>query len=318
MSTSEPQNNPDDPPIFPQELFDRLIDLVETASLPKFSLVSKKWAHQSRKRIFRTVTLPSRALFKLWCKNTTPGPSGPSSFVRVLILQQKNVDKWITLNNLLEGEEHLVSFTDLKILVIFNLHTLDFRDRGLLSRCFRVIGQDLRSVRLHHVNGTPRTLTSLIQQFPKLQTLAIEYYTEALETSSEDPTDETEGQFQGCLQLLSIHFEGLAVIDSIARLPLRYEEVNLITYLHFVQSYNRLFSACAPTLERLRIIDTRKPRTQWAMPIGWLFCFTHLGERSRNRRLPGDYRRKLYQATDGESGYIEEARSHDGNVPQIG
>lgn len=273
MSTSESPDNPDDRPVFPQELLDRLIDLVEIGSLRdpdllNFSLVSKAWAHHSRKRIFSRVNLKSQTHFRLWCKNTAPGPGGPSSLVRVLIFSQVDGDKWITPGNLLEGEEHLMSFTDLKGLIVFNLHTLDFRDRALLSQCFRVIGRDLRFVRLHHVKGTPQTLTSLIQEFPKVQTLAIEYY-EAAETLSEDTTtDEANGQFQGCLRLLSIDFQGLAVIDSIARLPLRYKEVHLTSSLFFIEPYNRLFSACASTLERLRIIDTRKPRTHWAHPIG--------------------------------------------------
>lgn len=279
MSTSGPPDHPDDrSDVFPQELFDSLIDLVQIDSLKdpdllNLSLVSKAWAHHSRKRRFRQVKLTSLTHFKLWCKNTAPGPGGPSSLVQVLILSQTNRDRWITPKNLLEGGEHLMSFTNLKGFVAIRLHTLDFSDRPLLSQCFRVIGRDLLFVRLHHITGTPQTLTSLIQQFPTTQTLAIEYYTESAQISPEEPTGETNGQFQGCLQLLSINFEGLAVIDSIARLPLKYEEVHLTSSLFFVEPYNRLFSACASTLERLRIVDTRNPRVKWEVPIGLSICF---------------------------------------------
>lgn len=281
MPTSEPPDSPDDHPIFPQEIFDRLIDLVELESfrdsdLLKISLVSKRWAHHSRKRIFSQVKFSSKTHFQLWCKNITPGPGGPSSLVRVLILSQldKRVVKWITPGNLLEGEEHLMSFTELKGLIVFDLRTLDFRDRALLSQCFRVIGQGLHFVRLHHVTGSPQTLTSLIRQFPTITTLSIEYYTDYAEMLSEGPTGETDGQFQGSLRLLSINPLELGVIDSIARLPLRYKEVHLTSSLFFAEPYNRLLSACAPTLERLRIIDIRGPRTRWANSIGVPVCFT--------------------------------------------
>lgn len=312
MSTSQPPDSPDERPVFPQELFDRLIDLVKIGyprdpCLLNCSLVSKAWAHRSRKRIFRQVRLTSQTHFRLWCKNITPGPGGPSSLVRVLIFSQAGNNKWITPGNLLEGGEHLMSFTDLNGLVIFNLHSLDFKDPALLFRCFHVIGRGIRFVRLHHVEGTPRTIASFIQQFSKTQTLAIEYYTEAPDpdTSPEEPTKEADDQFQGILQLLSFRFEELAVIDSIARLPLRYQEIHLWSSLFFVEPYNRLFSACAPTLERLRIVDTRSTtRTHWAKPIGVSTCFTCPGKRSRNRRFPGYYRRKLYRAADGASGDI--------------
>lgn len=296
---SIPELTPDDRPVFPQELFDRLIDLVKLDSLRdpdllNFSLVSKAWAHRTRKRIFSQVELTSQTHFQLWCKNTAAGPGGPSSLVQVLIFSQVDGNKWITPSNLLKGEEHLISFTNLKGLVVFNLHTIDFRDRALLSQCFRVIGRDLRFLRFHHVKGTPRTLTSLIQQFPKIKTLSIEYYTEAVEMLSEEPTDEATGQFRGCLRLLSIDdFQGLAVIDTIARLPLRYEEVHLTSSLQFVESYNRLLLACAQTLKRLRIFDTRKRRTHWADPIGVPISFPCPGEYSPGRRFPGDHRRKL-------------------------
>lgn len=150
---------------------------------------------------------------------------------------------------------------------------LCFKDRALLSRyCFRIIGQAPRFVRLHHVTGTPQTLTSLIQQFPTIQSLSIEYYNDADDTSPEEPVDEESGQFQGILRLLSIESNGptagLVAIDSISRLSLKYEEVTLTSSLYFVEPYNRLFLVCAPTLERLRIIDTRKPHSHWADPIG--------------------------------------------------
>lgn len=265
--------DPDGHPIFPQELFDKLIELVKVSSsrdpaLLNLSLVSKAWAHQSRKRIFRQVSFTSKAAFKLWCKNTAPGPDGPSALVKILVFSQLGRDIWIHPSILLEGEQHLMSFTNLGGWVAFGLHTLCFKDRALLSRCFRAIGRDLRFVRLHRVKGTPQSLTSLIQQFPTIQALAIEYYTEAGGMSQEEPIDETNGRFQGSLRLLSIEFSGLAAIDSIARLPLKYTEVTLISSLYFVEPYNRLFLACAPTLERLRIIDTRKPRSHWDNPIG--------------------------------------------------
>ena len=310
MSTSDPSDHPDDRPTFPQELFDKLIDLVEVDSLQdptllNLSLVSKSWAHRSRKRIFSQISLGSRTKFKLWCKNTAPGPDGPSSLVQVLFFSQLGGETWIHPSVLLEGEQHLMSFTNLKGWVVFGLATLCFKDRALLSQCFRVIGQGLHFVRLHHVKGTSRTLTSFIQQFPTTQTLSIEYYTEVGYTSPEEPAiDETNGQLQGALQLLSIELNGLLAIDSIAKLPLKYEEIALTSSLHLVEPYNRLFLACAPTLEKLRVIDTRNPRSRWTNPLGTSIYHSRLGWRSRNRRLLDLNRRKLHQTPDGASGNI--------------
>ena len=277
MSTSDPPDHPDNRPIFPQELYDKLIDSVDIDTLRdpallNLSLVSRAWAHHSRKRIFCQVNFTSQATFGLWCKNTAPGPGGPSSLVQVLVFSQLGEDVWIDPSILLEGEQHLTSFTNLKGWVAFGFHAQCFKDPASLSRCFRVIGRDLRFVRLHHVEGSPQTITSLIQQFPATKTLAIEYYTDAGDTSPEEPVDETSGRFQGTLRLLSIEFDGLTAIDRIAKLPLEYTEVTLTSSLYFVESYNRLFLACAPTLEKLRIIDTRKPQFHWAHPIGVSIC----------------------------------------------
>ena len=100
MSTFEPPGYPDSRPVFPQELFDKLVDLVEVDSsrrpvLLNFSLVSKAWAHRSCKRIFSQVTLTTKTAFERWCKNTAPGPGGPSSLVQVLIFSQLKEDLWI-------------------------------------------------------------------------------------------------------------------------------------------------------------------------------------------------------------------------------
>jgi len=273
MATSDPT---DGSPSFPPELFEKFIDLFETDStrdpaLWNLSLVSRAWSHHSRKRIFSQVNFTSQDSFQQWCKNTAPGPNGPSSLVRVLVISQMGSDIWIHPDILLEGEQHLASFTNLKGLVAFDLHTSFFNDRALLSQCFRIMGQGLDFVRLHHVKGTPQTLIPFIQQFPATKTLDIEYYVETGDTSPEEPVDETKGQFKGSLRLLSIDPDdpdGSGLIDSIARLPLEYEGVSLTSALDFIEPYNRLILACAPTLERIRIIDTRDPLSHWESPVG--------------------------------------------------
>jgi len=169
MSTSDPS---DGSAIFPQELFEKFIDLLEIESLHdpalwNFSLVSKTWAYHSRKRIFTQVNFTSQARFQQWRKNIAPGPDGASSLVQVLVFPQLGGDIWIHPAALLEGEQHLASFTNLKGLVAFDLHTSFFKDRALLSQCFRVMGKNLSFVRLHHVKGTPQTLIPFIQQSPQ-------------------------------------------------------------------------------------------------------------------------------------------------------
>lgn len=81
---------------------------------------------------------------------------------------------------------------------------------------------------------------------------------------------------------MSIDPNGLRVIDSIARLQLEYEGISLTSTLDFIEPYNRLVLACAPTLERIRIIDTRNPLSHWASPVGVSICPSDSDERSQN------------------------------------
>ena len=109
MSTSDTPYCPDNPPIFPQELFEKFIDLFEVDSLRdpilwNLSLVSKAWAHRSGKWIFSQVHFTSLITFQQWCRNITSGPDGPSSLVEILVFSRLGARTWIDPNVLLEGE----------------------------------------------------------------------------------------------------------------------------------------------------------------------------------------------------------------------
>ena len=207
-----------------------------------------------------------------------------------------------------------MSFTDVKGWIAFGIDTLCFKDRALLSQCFRVIiRQGIHFIRLHHVKGTPETLTSLI---PATKSLAIEYFIDTGDASSEVPVNETNGRFQGTLRPLSIESNGLAAIDSIARLPLKYEEVNLSSSLPFVQPYNQLLLTCTLALETTRhryqkaSLPLDKSRRCVGLPL-------HLCSHSWDRRLLGVDRRKLHQSPDGAFGNIQKTRLYAGKIHSV-
>ena len=97
MSTCDSPGHLYGRPVFPQELFDKLIDSVQVDSprhptLLNFSFVSKSWTHHSRKWVFHQVELTSKNEFELWCKNTVPGPNGSSALVHFLVFSQLGED----------------------------------------------------------------------------------------------------------------------------------------------------------------------------------------------------------------------------------
>ena len=85
----------------------------------------------------------------------------------------------------------------------------------------------------------------------------------------------------------SIERNGMAAIDSISELPLKYQEGTLMSSLYFAEAYNRLFLTSAPTLERLRIIDTGAPRSHWVIHIGVLVYPSHPGAGTHETGIHG-------------------------------
>ena len=256
---------PTDPTIyavFPQELIDKVIESIDPTDLQTFracSLIAKSWTHSSWVMLFRSVSVNSLEMFHRWCSSTTPGPGGPGSFVRSLTLDELH-NKWITPDALLNGERHLKSLKNLVSFTAIGLQINHFFDDSLLSQQFGLFCRSVREVRLVRLHGSPRIVATLIQQFPIIQRLSIEFYTETM-SPAPDREEYTSIGFTGALQLVSDastdRRERQLFTFYITRFPVQYKEISVVGSLGYSWRYQYLLQECSKTLERLRIMDIR-------------------------------------------------------------
>ena len=279
MSLFRPPADPTLYAVFPQELIDNVIESISTTDLQTFracSLVARSWTHSSWVMLFRSVSITSWEMFERWCLNTTPGLDGPGSFVRSLTFDETHV-KWIRPDVLLAQEQHLRSFKNLVSFTAIGLRINYFLDDSLLSQCFGSFCRDVREVRLLYPNGSPRLVASLIQQFPIIRRLSVEFY---VETWSPAPEREeyTSIGFTGALQLVSDastdHRDRHLFIFYLTIFPVQYKEISIVGSLGYSWRYQSLLTACSNTLERLRILDVRpgtETKYSWESALGHSF-----------------------------------------------
>ena len=256
---------PDDPTVyavFPQELIDRVIESLDPMGLQTSracSLVAKSWTHPSWAMLFRSVSMTSWEMFERWCLSTTPGPGGPGSFVHSLTFDETR-GKWIKPDILLTRERHLRSFKNLISFTAIGFQINYFFDDSLLARCFGLFCRGVREVRLVRPHGSPRIVASFIQQFPIIQRLSVELYTETW-SPAPDREEYTSTGFTGALQLVSDALtdrrDRQLFIPYLIIFPILYNEISVVGSLAYSWQYRSLFRACSRTLKRLRIIDVR-------------------------------------------------------------
>jgi hypothetical protein len=66
----------------PQELIDKVIDILPHSSLYPCSLVGRRWRRRSQELFFALVTFRSERSLVLWCTNIPQDPGGIPSYVR--------------------------------------------------------------------------------------------------------------------------------------------------------------------------------------------------------------------------------------------
>jgi len=264
--------------VFPQELIDKVIESLDPTDLQTFracSLVAKSWTHPSWALLFRSVSITSWDMFNRWCLNTTPGPDGPGLFIHSLTFDELH-GKWITPDALLMRERHLRSFKNLVSFTAIGLQINYFFDDLLLSQCFGLFSRNVREVRLQHLHGSPRIVASLIQQFPVIRRLSIEFYAETW-SPAPDREDYTSIGFTGALQLVSDastdRRDRQLLIFYLIIFPILYKEISVVGSLAYSWQYQSLFRACSKTLKRLRILDVRpdpERERSWESALGTL------------------------------------------------
>lgn len=165
--------------LLPQELVDIIIDELkyDVVSLRACSLVSKPWAHRSRKHIFESVYLPT-CLLRKWLKHIPASPAsplGPHHHLRSLSLQPTSTFEPFCVPE--SFADHLSSFTQLSNLVITSIPWGEwadaFTDSLLVTKYFGGFGQALRNLELTRVYLNMVALKGLLDVFTRLERLLI-------------------------------------------------------------------------------------------------------------------------------------------------
>lgn len=247
---------------FPQELIDKVIESLDPTDLQTFracSLVARSWTHTSWANLFRSLSITSWDMLYRWCLNTTAGPNGPGSYVHSLTFDETR-GKWITPDFLWTQEQHIRSFKNVVSFTAIGLQINYFFDDSLLSQCFGLFSHGVKEVRLQHLRGSPRIVASFIQQFPKIQRLSVEFYSETW-SPAPDREEYTSVGFTGALQLVSDPAtdrpDRQLFVFYLIIFPVLYKEISVVGSLGHSWQYQSLFRACSKTLKRLRITDVR-------------------------------------------------------------
>jgi len=299
---------------FPQELIDKVIESLDPTDLQTFracSLVSRSWIHSSWAKLFHSISITSLDMLRRWCLNTTAGPDGPGPYVHSLTFDETH-GKWITPDFLWIQEQHLRSFKNLVSFTAIELQINYFFDDSLLSRCFGLFSQGVREVRLQHPRGSPRIVASFIQQFPEIQRLSVEYYSETW-SPAPDREEYTSVGFTGALQLVSDPTtdrpDRQLFVFYLIIFPVLYQEISVVGSLGHSWQYQSLFRACSKTLKTLRLLDVRPDPAgdhNWAWAHGIsLSPLCQLGYSSplpsRRIQAPGTIYRVVFEYPGGIS-----------------
>jgi hypothetical protein len=270
------------PTRFPQELVDSIIDELQNdvASLRTCSLVSKPWAHRSRKHLFESVHLPT-CLLRKWLVRIPAGPVSPLDprhHVRSLLLQPTTVSAPFCVPETFVG--HLSSFTQISKLVVTSSlweEWIDaFSDSLLVAKYFGGFGQALRTLELTRVYLNMVALEALLDVFVHLERLLIfspimlgeEMKSLGASPNVQDrrgsvkagtsnalvPPKRAHGRLVDSVTLL---FPPTGLVVGLTNLPLRCRElVYTEDWDYGGDMFNLLLDSTGPTLESLVIQNT--------------------------------------------------------------
>ena len=250
----------------PQELIDRIIDhLHDRESLKACSLVCSQWSARSRKHLFVQVDFPSAEGLERWCACIPPGPSGPSSLVKDLIIYGDDTSPstfWLGSSILSTAASHLQSFSALRMLVIWR----GDMSTDCVSSMLRSFGSSLENVTrltVGHVAIRPSTLMMFVSHFPRLDDLSL---SRVHPPSRPTGADDLDYGFDG--DVVPSHPRGKffavddweyqvpkGVFEGIALLKPRFHLVSL-AYVSYGawRDYWPVVEACGGSLEELRIL----------------------------------------------------------------
>jgi hypothetical protein len=242
-------------PVLPQELVDRIVDLVASRErntkmqdLKSCSLAARSLSHRSRRHILETITIPSFDHLLKWASEVGP-TSGISSYVRTITLCDNRTWRF-SLDTLAQLERHLTAFDHLECLNLsgFHLHS-GIPHSELIPRWFGRFGNTLKSLSLESCSLSPNAFQSILHMFPLLDDVSIDDDCRAV---VETESDRALKQYPGDVT----HFRGSLVtgvntlqefLPCLLMIPLQFHRLVGV----FNKEGNQIVSACAPTLQVL-------------------------------------------------------------------
>ena len=243
------------PPVLPQELVDRIIDLVASRErntkmqdLKSCSLTARSLSRRSRRYILETITIPSFDHLLKWTSEVDP-TSGISSYVRTITLCDNRTWRF-SPDILAQLEHHLAAFNRLECLNLdgFHLHS-GIPHSELVPKWFGRFGNTLETLSLKSCSLSPNAFQSILHIFPLLDNVSIDDDCRAV-TKSE--SDRTLKQYPGEVT----HLRGSLVtgmntlqefLPCLLMIPLQFHRLVGV----FNKEGHQIVSACAPTLQIL-------------------------------------------------------------------
>ena len=242
-------------PSLPQELIDKIIDEVyqcnSTHDLQSCCLVQKRWVEQSRRHLFKEVSLYTTSHFRDWIKFIPLGPNGP--YHHVLSLTYRQGTAVLGPRQLLDlYPGHFTSFTRLESLQIFNLSLQRFTSTSM-KKTFGPVGRFMRMLVVKDVVLTLNSLLVFLVHFPRLETLRLGDNLDMVPEKKKQP--QNLPSFTGELVLASMGSVHGPFVLELSKLPLRYSEldVEFIWNSEILNAIAHLILTCSPTLEKLTL-----------------------------------------------------------------
>ena len=167
-------------PVLPQELLDRIVDLIASREmgthmrdLKSCSLVARSLSRRSQQYILESITIPSFDHLLEWASGVDH-TSGISSYVRTITLCDYRTWRF-SPDILSQLEHHLAAFDRLECLKLRGFHLYsNIPHSELMPRWFGRLGNTLKTLYLESCHLSPNAFQSIFYTFPLLNDVSID------------------------------------------------------------------------------------------------------------------------------------------------
>lgn len=241
-------------PVLPQELLDRIVDLVANREkdthmrdLKSCSLVARSLSRRSQRYILESITIPSFDHLFEWASGIDH-TSGIPSYVRTITLCDHRTWRF-SPNILSQLEHHLAAFDRLECLKLRGFHLYsNIPHSELMPRWFGRFGNTLKTLYLESCHLSPNAFQSIFHIFPLLDDVSIDDECHAV---IETEGDRTLERYPGATHLRKSLVTGQNTLKEFLPCflvtPIRFRR--LVCILN--GAGHQIISAYAPTLQIL-------------------------------------------------------------------